>query len=77
MGSPQGVQRLALYDHIDDLKLVINHVTVLKRLLCQVQTCDFLRFSKEEKNRIGAHESIWARRGAEQSINTGKSARDE
>ena len=40
-------------------------------------TCDFLIFSKEEKNRIGAHESIWARRGAEQSINTGKSARDE
>ena len=40
-------------------------------------TCDFSIFSKEEKNRIGAHESIWARRGAEQSLNTGKSARDE
>ena len=45
--------------------------------ICSDQTCDFLRFSKEEKNRIGAHESIWARRGAEQSIDTGKSARDE
>ena len=64
--------------------LLINLLMTLESLKTETsktttknQTCDFLRFSKEERNRIGAHEFIWARRGAELSINTGKSARDE